>query len=49
MTAPAPKTPMMYPAVVSFSPNAFAQAGASVFTGSEAKPTAATITRKTMS
>jgi hypothetical protein len=31
---------------VSFSPNTFAQAGASVFTGSDANPTAATMTRK---
>jgi hypothetical protein len=46
VTAPAPNAPMMNPATVSFRPKAWANAGASVFTGSEANPTAATTIRK---
>src|ERR687887_500267 len=46
VTAPAPKAPMMKPATVSFRSKACAKAGASVLTGSEANPTAATTIRK---
>jgi hypothetical protein len=45
VTAPAPKTPMISPETVSAYSNSAAKAGASVFTGSEANPTAATIRR----
>ena len=48
-TAPAPNAPMISPAHVSGCPNACANAGASVFTGSEAKPAARTTNSSTSS